>query len=301
MGFAEAIERQAALRQWFGSPRGKATFADAVQQRMGAVDSQEVSGFVGRMQVGLGLGCPFWVGRHIGDLVVAGERSWPDSTVLTFGDLPEPHGFLWFESPLWLPVRDDGQLRPLQALSWTTYAIFDDQEFVPLSTNGDGDEGVHITAYPVQPDGHVGTPIGVYPLRFRHPSAVHEREINAHISARMQLTVRYFQILCGFMRQRVLVSNQRTVTNRSARRRIARVITHEPVVHVVELRRRDYQQREESTDVNVEWSCQWMVRGHWHQYHTKDGLRPRWVAPYVKGDPAKPMKLPQAIAYEVVR
>ena len=73
------------------------------------------------------------------------------------------------------------------------------------------------------------------------------------------------------------------------------------MVRVVELRQREYQQRDESHDTHTEYTCQWLVRGHWHQYHTRDGLQPRWVSPYVKGPSDKPLKAPTITAYEVVR
>jgi hypothetical protein len=101
--------------------------------------------------------------------------------------------------------------------------------------------------------------------------------------------------------QRILVTSARYIANRQARKRIAKAIGHEPVVKVIELRARDYQQRDESEGTGVEYTCQWLVRGHWHQYHTKDGLQPRWVMPYVKGPSDKPLRVAEKVAYEVVR
>jgi plasmid maintenance system killer protein len=91
--------------------------------------------------------------------------------------------------------------------------------------------------------------------------------------------------------------------DRAARRRLERIqaAVHEPVVRVIELRRKETRGDERDDHQDVDWSCQWIVRGHWHRYRTKDGLQPRWVNPYTKGPDDKPLKPSRARVFAVVR
>jgi hypothetical protein len=111
----------------------------------------------------------------------------------------------------------------------------------------------------------------------------------------------YVAAFFSFVHQRILVSRAQPVLNRQKRRRLRERLQHEPLVRVIELRRRDYADRGADESEPAEWSCRWLVRGHWHRYHTRGGLEPRWVNPYVKGPDDRPFKAPRATVYEVVR
>lgn len=107
----------------------------------------------------------------------------------------------------------------------------------------------------------------------------------------------------AFVGQRIFTTSQKLISNRQARKRAEKKLQHIPLVHVVELRRREYQQRDESHDTPVEWSCQWLVRGHWRQqfFPSTGEHRPLWISPHIKGPNDKPLKAPTITAYEVVR
>jgi hypothetical protein len=53
----------------------------------------------------------------------------------------------------------------------------------------------------------------------------------------------------------------------------------------------------------VEWTCQWLVRGHWRQqfYPSRMEHRPLWIEPYTKGPEDKPFKSPADVVFAVVR
>lgn len=104
----------------------------------------------------------------------------------------------------------------------------------------------------------------------------------------------------AFVQQRILAYREQRA-DRPTRRRLAPYMNTEPVIRVIELRRREYARHTTDERRDMEWSCQWITRGHWHRYHTRDGLQPRWVAPYIKGDPTKPLKTPRADVFAVVR
>lgn len=53
----------------------------------------------------------------------------------------------------------------------------------------------------------------------------------------------------------------------------------------------------------VEFSCQWMVRGHWRQqfYPSTQERRPLWIESYVKGPDDKPFRAPRETVFQVNR
>jgi hypothetical protein len=100
--------------------------------------------------------------------------------------------------------------------------------------------------------------------------------------------------MCAFARQRV----NRVVPvlpPRPWRRRIPEWWKRQPLVRVIHLASLDGMQANECQR-DVEWSCRWMVRGHWrNQFYRSTGRRePLWITEYVKGPEGKPLKLPQA-------
>ena len=54
----------------------------------------------------------------------------------------------------------------------------------------------------------------------------------------------------------------------------------------------------------MDWSCRWLVRGHWRQQPCGAGhaeRRPTWILPHLKGPERKPLKAPGAMVFAVVR
>ena len=46
-----------------------------------------------------------------------------------------------------------------------------------------------------------------------------------------------------------------------------------------------------------EYTCRWMVRGHWRQqwYKSRDGHRPIWISPHIKGPEGKPLRTGETV------
>ena len=114
-----------------------------------------------------------------------------------------------------------------------------------------------------------------------------------------------FGTMLLFLKQEILVSPETTV-NRALRRRMETDtrLKLEPVVRVIELRRRVYSSHPASEHTGAtEFACQWMVRGHWRQqwYPSLNRHQPKWIMPYVKGPEDKPLKPPSATVFAVVR
>lgn len=103
-----------------------------------------------------------------------------------------------------------------------------------------------------------------------------------------------------FLRQEIVRPETTRVENKGARKSLTNTLKREPP-EVQIIRLRQYAEPEQDQDAvahAVEWSCSWLVRGHWHRYRTGKGrvnLEPRYVAPFVKGDRSKPIRVKQKI------
>ena len=105
-----------------------------------------------------------------------------------------------------------------------------------------------------------------------------------------------------FLRLPFVVSSKEPAQPRAERRRLEREgRKHEiATVRIVTLRKAVNDHRSESeggTHEKRDWSCHWMVRGHWRkQYLPSTGThRPTWISPFVKGDTSKPYHAPEVI------
>lgn len=75
-----------------------------------------------------------------------------------------------------------------------------------------------------------------------------------------------------------------------------------PEVSVVTLRR-SVSERRDGPSESREWSCQWLVSGHWRRQWMPKGAtwEPRYISPYLKGDPSKPLRADREVVYAVSR
>lgn len=106
----------------------------------------------------------------------------------------------------------------------------------------------------------------------------------------------FFIAACAWMEQKILVETSGHV-ERHARKRAER--DHKvsvDKVRVVQLRRAEHRQRDEpaeGTAEHVEWTCRWVVSGHWrHQPHgpAKKERKLIYISPFVKGPDDKPLR-----------
>jgi hypothetical protein len=116
--------------------------------------------------------------------------------------------------------------------------------------------------------------------------------------------MRHVATAFAFLHQRIFVT-KREAPDRAARRRIAkeRPDLGQPVVRVVRLRTAERQQEHRQDGEPVEWSCRWIVRGHWREqwFPKLRKNQPIWITPHVKGPDDKPLRAPRATVFAVVR
>ena len=68
-------------------------------------------------------------------------------------------------------------------------------------------------------------------------------------------------------------------------------------------RRKETEHHKRDGAEQVEWSCRWIVRGHWRQqwYPAQQRYVRIWIMLHVKGPEDKPIKVPRATVFAVTR
>lgn len=114
--------------------------------------------------------------------------------------------------------------------------------------------------------------------------------------------IRFFVAARLWTQQSIVAVANRPVDRHTKKRALRVQPDAECSVRVVLLRRKDYGPSDGESRP-VEWSCRWLVSGHWrNQYHQSTGERvPTWIMPYVKGPEDKPLKAPSPTVYAVTR
>jgi hypothetical protein len=210
----------------------------------------------------------YYITPGIGDLLFDTATALPDATIRP-DSLPSRDGWLWLADPL---VTDHPPA--LQALQWSTIRRSDGG---PDWTQ----DGLAITGYAP------GSPPVFYQWAILEFGAAPAGGFDVNWPVFLLAT------FGQFVRQRILTSERRPVLNRGLSRRLATTFGHTPEVRVIQLRHADpAHTTPPANSRGVEWSCQWIVRGHWRMQPVKDGRREaRWIMPYVKGPPDKPIRV----------
>lgn len=284
MGYTEAIRQQAAALEYWRSPRGLRHAAELIPLLGVEGDPAFWQENFARM---IGDAAPFFVSAPICDLLAEAAKTLPPF-VLAERHLVVPDGWVYFERPI--PLYGKEKLR---ALLWS------------FAHDGHGHGG--IVSAPFIDEGDLRLPLmgGFAASRFGEAVPFDGLLGNGHPDDAGDGAVinRVLSTLMLFLQDRILVSPAREVLNRQARRRLADVLNDVPAVRVVELRRRDYDHEGSAHPAPVEWSCRWLVRGHWrnHYYPATQEHRPMWITAHVKGPDDKPLRVAEKVAYEVVR
>ncbi len=247
---------------------------------------------------------PFYWAPPICELLETVAPPMPDWT-LTADALPVPTAWWHLARPLALP-GDAAAVEPLVALAYTTEA---------------GLAGtLQVLAYVGVPEREAGIPGPVVPWPLGAPrSAAVRASVAADLArwgsagaaqaewtrARVEALLRYLATGLVFLGERLLVLEP-AAADRATRRRVEREgprlgLRRPPLVQVVQLRRTVAPASQAGRA--VAWTCRWLVRGHWRQqwYPSQRRHQPRYIAPHLKGPADKPLRLPGARVWAVVR
>lgn len=115
---------------------------------------------------------------------------------------------------------------------------------------------------------------------------------------------RFFVAACAWLKQRVLSSNPGRV-ERHRRKQLSRElgIAVLPSVQVIQLRRMESANQDGvQGSQTVDWSCRWVVSGHWRNQPYANGERKLiYIMPFVKGPADKPLREHSTRVYAVNR
>lgn len=300
MNYSQVLEQQAALWRFVNSGGGFAGMTVAGMTHRGVTEAQAKAVIWGATMQTLKSGSPFYWDATTCDLVQATAPDVPDMT-LRPEDVITPFGFCWFARPLPLTTPGFvGQDLPLLGYAWGE---------VP-------GQGIMLIPFTPSPKRLSGAPSQVLMWAYGDSFEGLAKEVRRLATERQGLTesegnvlrrieqMRYIAACTAFMNQRILVRSNHLAA-RSTRRRLERdTWEHNPEIQVITLRRAHAAAQHDASGVPVEWSCQWVVTGHWRQQACGPDLterRPVFVLPYIKGPAGLPLKAPAQRVFAVVR
>ncbi len=210
-----------------------------------------------------------------------------------------PAGFFWLAQPADLPLWD-GDGTQLRAVAWEvvrsdrgfSLQVVTYHHFWGIS-NVVGDGGA-IWWYQGESLGELIQSLSGSDAMTSNGYPIDPWEIEA---------LRWFATAIVFIEQRLLAASAQRAERHAAKRLVREGWTHEPLIRVVELRRKAAQSKPSEDPKTVEWTHQWVVSGHWRQqpYPSLGIVQPKWIMPYVKGPEDKPLSPPRAKVFAVVR
>lgn len=285
----------------------------------------------------LDMGYTFYVAPAMQTLVTAAAESMPQEHLLTT-DLPAEQGFLWIPGGL-ASIDINGNLLKHHVALWSAYG--GQVEVVWLVDKHDPEDSGNVRLMK-QPYFHklqrltvnhvshmtFGEPlpdkIGMSALKpegveikfvkgttadgqeslqaYTRGEGAEEWNEQAHLEAQTDPTLRWL-LACWRLMQQTVTSVVEEPAPRALRRQVERQNLPDKGVSVIQLRSRALGQQPGHSE--VEWSHQWLVRGHWRNQPCKDTdgewtTRLVWIHPYVKGPEDKPLLVRDHV-YSLVR
>lgn len=293
MSYSEALEQQIRLtREWSGA----------------------LPGWDGDMVRRLPYADTYWVDGNVQALLNSGANTLPHGMTIERTTPPSVNGFVWLSRPISVKTNNgtDSKLWGIQWMPAHINPSIDGIRMGLVHDKGDGSfDAYAILSYITNFYGEVG------------PGFLSTWGFETSLRAAAELDIKYRQsnmsdddlttatatkrlwgAFCLFVQQRILVTRHAQAERHARKRLEQQSWTATPVVRVVELRRKEHVGNSHGVQpVEREWSCQWLVRGHWRQqwYAKAQRNQPIWITPYVKGPEDKPLRPPRATVFAVVR
>lgn len=245
---------------------------------------------------------PFSWSRDVAKAVWLASKTIPEDAILAQNLLPEGvhTAFWWFEDPLPIPMEhgqdiEGCETRTINGLLLccdyaAKYLIVIDARMTDLGPMATG-----ASAFPL---GRTlrevlnGARLDPVDNSIKPPSAHGLERLKFVLAATVWLDQRIISIGRGHI-------------ERHRRKQIAREhdVPAPKDVQVIQLRRFESEAREAGTShESIEWSCRWIVNGHWrNQVYANDERKLIYIMPFVKGPADKPLKVPTHTVYQVNR
>jgi len=232
----------------------------------------------------------YYISEEIADVLVAGFDTLPNTPL---GEVrPNSlYGWAFFQRPMVCPFPTRGNVTwTIQALAWGPFGW-------------DSDEGLNLGIFVRNPWSSHLPCSGMTSWDWESgwdrdgwivDAGVADRELTDWTR---KLAFSFF----AFIRQEC-VSIQHQSVSRPIRRHLPPSYTAEPVIKIIQLRRRSPATNGLEPQ-SRDYSCRWLVRGHWRNqfYPSSKSHRPRFIPAYVKGPDDKPLKSTKSSIFAVVR
>ena len=247
-------------------------------------------------------GEPYFWAAPICGLVSSASMSIPNNWTFRHEAWPSPSGFMWLEAP----HSHEFSHRAIQAIGWVPCISNDeeDKSIIPVTFNKWewGDESILVTFW-LNDGKPPPLPRSTYNLPQDMPLSIIITELAKVPDSNAEAMASKLKLLASmlaFLEQKILV-RERVPSPRAVRRRLNIQEPEKGLVNVVKLRR-VLRSPSRDSSMPVDWSCQWLVSGHWRdQWYPKSRThRPTWIMPHVKGPPNKPFRGAERI-FHVVR
>jgi hypothetical protein len=259
----------------------------------------------------------YYVSPHMMDLAVAASATMPDENIYA-SDAPSTHGFMWMPQPMrFMDIR--GRVLSCSAVLWAAMGDgcvlwwFSDKDDPIDMVNIDMKRrftAEEIVAFPkltlaAQASFRWGRPL---PRTLTNATLIpNAAQADIHwdgdnlifrtteflpldVQVKRDPLMAMLLVIWRLMQQ-TLTSVQRERTDRGTWRHAKRVKFRDHEVTVIALRRRA--PSSEHGETTVEWSHQWIVRGHWRKQPCKvEGEwthRVIWISPFLKGPEDAPL------------
>jgi hypothetical protein len=243
---------------------------------------------------------PYYWAPEICELIETTGASLPGYS-LRPEDLPTPAGFCWFPRPMLLPVPEG---RPdLEAISrmpsfmWARLASGEGIWYCMTQSTTDWPQGQPATSGLWDFGQSLDDVVNGMPPCTQGADGIPPEMVTARVVKQLRVMATSFV----FMNQRILATVEEC-PDRPTRKRAAALLETVPTIQVVKLRRVSPGSPSES-EHDVEWSCRWVVSGHWREqyYPSTKEHRPKFILPYVKGPDDKPLRNPAQRIFAVSR
>jgi hypothetical protein len=139
-------------------------------------------------------------------------------------------------------------------------------------------------------------------VRQARNALVFDATVTAPLSPRTLALARFILAASTWLHQRIAVMGSGHI-ERHRRKQFGREIGGPAPtdVKVISLRRMESTHSPSADGEPVEWSCRWIVSGHWRNQPYKDERRLIYIMPHVKGPEDRPLKVPSHTVYAVNR
>ena len=309
--YSEALDKQVELANLWSSPEMRRRFEAVAAERFAERGSYyEASQAAGMILPPLLRGATFYWSEPICRLIESAARSIPETWALREEALEALHAFAWLARPVTIPSSE----APVCAIGWfpvrrqggRVEEVSPPHER-PVLTDPSRD-ALCLVFFSLSPSFPVPFPrtLALWPIMAQIRGVQAELECESvegdlHSGFTIREKAALFATMVAFLEQRILIS-PRFRADRAARRRSEKARQAPPSEEVCVVALRHVAYREEGGHRDVEWTCQWIVRGHWRSqwYPGQKHHRPKWIAPYVKGPEDKPLREPGRL-FAVVR